>query len=123
MSTLLLGSKESFSMGYTLRRSVLSTENLPELSPHSGKSLRRRAPYSVPDRFRFLDQRRPDQRQRPSAAPSLLLQSSSERRGGEVSKDGETNPGISNHSPETPPLLPSTHHRNPNRISDEAGAT
>ena len=123
MSTLLPGSKEIFSMGYTMRRGVLKSENLPELSPHSGKSLRWRAPYSVPGCFRFLDQRRLDQRQRPSAAPSLLLQPSFERSGGEVSKDGETNPGISNHSPETPPLLPSTHHRNPNRISDEAGAT
>ena len=33
MSALLLGSKESFSMGYTLRRSVLSIKDLLELSP------------------------------------------------------------------------------------------
>ena len=41
--------------------------------PRSGESHRGRAPYSVPGRFRFLDQRRPDKRQRPSVAPSLLL--------------------------------------------------
>ena len=40
MSALLPGSKESFSMGYTLRRSVRSTENLSELSPHSGEPLK-----------------------------------------------------------------------------------
>ena len=95
----------------------------PPPPPHPGKSLRGRDPYSVPDSFRFLNQRRPDQRQRPSAAPSLLLQPSSERSRGEVSKDGETNPGIGNHSPETPPLLPSAYHRNPNIIPDEASAT
>ena len=33
MSALLPGSEESFSMGYTLRRSVRSTENLSELPP------------------------------------------------------------------------------------------
>ena len=60
--------------------------------------------------FIFLNQRRPDQRQRPSAAPSLLLQPSFERSRGEVSKDGEINPGIGNHSPKTPPLLPSSYH-------------
>ena len=72
------------------------------------------SPYPIPGSFRFLNQRRPNQRQRPSAAPSLLLQPSSERSRGEVSKNGETDPGISNHSPETPPLLPSAYHRNPN---------
>ena len=91
--------------------------------PHPGKSLRGRAPYSVPGSFRFLNQRRPDQRQRPSATLSLLLQPSSEGSRGEVSQDGETNPGIGNHSPETPPLLPSAYYRNPNRIPDEASAT
>ena len=91
--------------------------------PHPGKSLRGRAPYSVPGSFRFLNQRRPDQRQRPNAAPSLLLQLSFERSRGEISQDGETNLGIGNHSPETPPLLPSAYYRNPNRIPDEAGAT
>ena len=82
----------------------------PPPPPCSGESLRGRAPYSVPGSFRFLDQRRPDQRQRPSARPSLLLHPSFERSRGEVSKDGETNPGIGNHSPETPPLLSSTYH-------------
>ena len=95
----------------------------PPPPPRSGESLIGRAPYSVPGCFRLLDQRRPDQRKRPSATPSLLLQPSFERSGGKVFKDGETNPGVSNHSPETPPLLPSTYHQNPNRISDEASAT
>ena len=44
--------------------------------PRSGKPLRGRAPYSVPGSFKLLDQRSPDQRQRPSAVPSLLLKSS-----------------------------------------------
>ena len=122
MPTLLLDSKKKFSMGCTLRGSIRRAKNLSEISPCSGESLRGRAPYSVPGNFRFLDQRRPDQRQRSSATPSLLLQSSSERRRGEVSKDGETNPSIGNHNPENPPLLPSSYHRNPNRIPDEIGA-
>ena len=41
-----------------------------------------------------------------SAAPSLLLQPSSERSGGVVPKDGKFNFGIGNHSSEAPPLLP-----------------
>ena len=90
---------------------------------HPGKSLRVRAPYSVPGSCRFLNQRRLDQRQRPSATPSLLLQPSSERSREEVSNDGEINPDIGNHNPETPPLLPSTYHRNPNIIPDEASVT
>ena len=123
MLAILPDSKKIFSMGCTLQGSVRHSKNLSELPPCSGESLRGRAPYSVPGSFRFLDQRRHDQRQGPSTAPSLLLQLSSKRSRGEVSKDGETNPGIGNHSPETPPLLPSTYHRNPNRIHDETGAT
>ena len=96
---------------------VATTNSVP------GESLRGSAPYSVPGTFIFLDQRRSDQRQRSSAAPSLLLQPSSKRSRGEVSKDGETNPSIGNHSPETPPLLPSSYHRNPNRIPDKTSAT
>ena len=95
----------------------------PPPPPRSGESLRGRAPYSVPNSFRFLDQRHPNQRQRLSTKPSLLLQPSSEGSRGEVSKDGETTPDIGNQSPKTPPLLPRTYHRNPNRIPDEAGAT
>ena len=110
MSALLLGSKERFFMGYTLRRSVLSIEDLYELSPYSGKPLRRRTPYSVPGSFRFLDQRRPYQRQRPSTMSSLLLQPSSKRSRGEISEDGETNPGVSNCSLKAPPLLSSSYH-------------
>ena len=41
---------------------------------------------------------------------NLLLQPSSERSRGEVSKDGETNPGVSNRSLEAPPLLSSSYH-------------
>ena len=80
-------------------------------------------PYSVPGRFRFLNQHRPGHRQRQSVAASLLLQSSSKRGRGKVPKDGETNPGIGNRSPKTPPLLPSSYHRNLDRISSEASAT
>ena len=58
-----------------------------------------------------------------SAAPSLLLQPSSERSGGEVPKDGEINFGIGNRSLETPPLIPSSYHRSSNRIPDEASVT
>ena len=131
MPALLPDSKKIFSMGCTLRGSIRRVRNLSELPPppppppptRSGESLRGRAPYSVPSSFRFLDQHRLDQRQRPSTEPSLLLQLSSEGSRGEVSKDGETNPGISNHSPKTPPLLPSTYDRNPNRIPDEVGPT
>ena len=43
------------------------------------KSLRGRASHYVPGSFRFLDQRIPNQGQRPSAAPSLLLQPSPKR--------------------------------------------
>ena len=39
MSALLPGSKKSFPMGCTLRRSIHNVKNLSELSPHSGKSL------------------------------------------------------------------------------------
>ena len=43
-------------------------------------------------------------------------------RGGrrEVPKDGKADPGIGNHIQKTPILLPSSHRRSPNRISDEA---
>ena len=115
--------KKSFPMGCTLRRSIHSVKNLSELSPHSGKSLRGRAPYSVPGRFRFLNQRRPGQGQRQSAAASLLLQPSSERGRGNVPKDGEIDPDIGNRNSKTLPLLPSSYHRNPNRISNETSAT
>ena len=47
MLALLPGSKKSFPMGCTLRRSIHGVKNLSELSPRSGKSLRGRAPYSV----------------------------------------------------------------------------
>ena len=107
MSALLPGSKESFFMGYTLRRSVLSIEDLSELFPHSGKPLKRRTPYSVLGSFRFLDQRRPYQRQRLSTTSCLLLQPSSERSRREVPKDEETNPDMSNRSPKAPPLFSS----------------
>ena len=110
MLALLPGSKESFSMGCTLHRSVLSVEDLSELSSHSGKPLRRRTPYSVPGSLRFLDQCRPYQRQRPSTTSRLLLQPSSKRSRGEVSKDGETNPGVSDCSPKAPPILSSSYH-------------
>ena len=123
MSALLPGSKKSFPMGCTLRRSIHGVKNLSELSPRSGKSLRGRAPYSVPGRFRFLNQCCPSQRQRQSAVASLLFQSSSERGRGKVPKDGEINPGIGNCSQKTPPLLPSSYHRNLNRISNEASST
>ena len=52
-----------------------------------------------------------------SATSNLLLQSSSERSRGEVSKDGETNPRVGNIQ-KTPTILPSSYHRSPNRISD-----
>ena len=49
-------------------------------------------------------------RDKDRVAPSLLFQPSSERSRGKVPKDGETNPGIGNHSLKTPPLLPSSYH-------------
>ena len=58
----------------------------------------------------FLNQRRPCQRQRPNTASSLLLQPSSKRSRGEVSKDGETNSGVSNRDPKAPPVLSSSYH-------------
>ena len=42
---------------------------------------------------------------------------------GKLPKDGEINPGIGNRSLKTPPLLPSSYHRNLNIISNEASAT
>ena len=81
--------------------------NIKEVQRLTGRIV---APYSVPGRFRFLNQRRPGQRQRQSVAPSLLLQLRSERSRGKVPKDGEINPGIGNHSPKTSPLLPSSYH-------------
>ena len=50
------------------------------------------------------------------------MQPSSERGRGKVPKDGEINPSIGNRSPKTPPLLPSSYHRNLNRISNESSA-
>ena len=58
-----------------------------------------------------------------SATPSLLLQPSSERSGGEVPKDGKINFGIGNHSSEAAPILPGSYYRSSNRISDEASIT
>ena len=90
-----------------MRRSILSIEDIFELPPPppSGKPHLRGAPQSILSYFRILDQRCPRQGQRPSAIPSLLLQPSSERSGGEVSKDGKINLGISNHNSEALPLL------------------
>ena len=51
------------------------------------------------------------------------MQPSSKRGRGKVPKDGEINPDIGNYSQKTPPLLPSSYHRNLNRISNEASAT
>ena len=110
-------------MGYEVRRSILSIENIFELPSHSSKSYLRGATNSILSRIRLLDQRCPRQRQRTSAAPSLLLQPSSERSGGEVRKDGEINFGIGNRSSEAPPLLPGSYHRSSNIILDEASVT
>ena len=56
-----------------------------------------------------------------STAPSLLLQSSSERSGGEVPENGKINTGAGDSSSEASSLFPGSHHRSPNRISNEAG--
>ena len=71
--------------------------------------------------IRLLNQRNTHQRQRTSTTPSLLLQSSSERSGGEVPENGKINTGASDRSSEAPSLFPGSHHRSSNRISDEAG--
>ena len=95
----------------------------PPPPPHSGESHRGGAPHSILSGIRLLDQLCPRQRQRLSAAPSLLLQSCPERSGREVPEDGEINLGTSNRSSEAPPLLLGSYHRSSNRISDEASAT
>ena len=110
-------------MGYEMRRSFLSIENIFEFPPHSGKPHQGGAPHSILSGIRFLDRRCPRQRQRPSVAPSLLLQSCLERSGREVPEDGEINLGTSNRSSEAPPLLPGSYHRSSNKISDEASVT
>ena len=65
MLTLLPSSKKSFPMGCTLRRIIHNVKNLSELSPHSGKSLCGRAPYSVPGHFRAVLVRDKDKLQHP----------------------------------------------------------
>ena len=72
-------------------------------------------------RIRLLNQRSTRQRQRASTTPSLLLQSSSERSGGEVPENGKINTGAGDCSLEASSLFPGSHHRSPNRISNEAG--
>ena len=56
-----------------------------------------------------------------STAPSLLLQSSTERSGGEVPENGKINTGAGDCSSEAPSLFSGSHHRSPNIISNEAG--
>ena len=80
-------------------------------------------PHSILSCVRLLNQRCPRQRQRTSAAPSLLLQPSSERSGGEVPKDGKINFGFGNRSSKAPPLFPGSHHRSSNIIPDEVSVT
>ena len=123
MSAFLLSPEEGLSMGYEVRRSILIIENIFELPSHSSKSYLRGATHSILRCIRLLDQCCPRQRQRTSAAPSLLLQPSSEMSGGEVRKDGEINFSIGNRSSEAPPLLPSSCHRSSNIIPDEASVT
>ena len=72
-------------------------------------------------RIRLLNKLSTRQRQRASTTPSLLLQSSSERRGGEVLENGKINTGAGDCSSEASSLFPGSHHRSPNRISNEAG--
>ena len=56
-----------------------------------------------------------------TTAPSLLLQSSSERSGGKVHENGKINTGAGDCSWEASPLFPGSHHRSPNRVSNEVG--
>ena len=95
----------------------------PPPPAHYGKPHRGGTPHFILSGIRLLDQRCPHQRQRSSAAPSLLLQSCPERSGREVPKDGEINLGTSNRSSEAPPLLPGSYHRSSNGISNEASVT
>ena len=43
-----------FKVGCTLRGGIHGAQNLPELSPHSGKPFGGRTPNPLPGRFRFL---------------------------------------------------------------------
>ena len=112
--------EEAFS---ALKKYLSSPPPPPPLPPHSSKPHRGGAPHSILSGIRLLDQRCPRQRQRPSAAPSLLLQLCPEWSGREVLEDGEINLGTSNRSSEASPLLLGSYHRSSNRISDEAGVT
>ena len=80
-----------------------------------------RTPHFVLSRIRLLNQCSTRQRQRASPAPSLLLQSGSERSGGEVPENGKIDTSTGDCSSEASSLFPGPHHRSPNRVSDEPG--
>ena len=90
------------------------------LSSPPGEPFRGRTPHSLPGLFRLSNYSRPGKKTEQGAATILLLQSSSKGSRREVSKDGKVDPHIGNHIQKTPTLLPSSHRRSPNRISDEA---
>ena len=57
MPAFLPSPEEGLSMGYEVRRSILSIENIFELPSHSSKSYLRGAPHSILSYIRLLDQR------------------------------------------------------------------
>ena len=120
MSAFLSSSKKGLLVRCMRPADVHSTQNLPELFPHSSKPVRGRTPHSLPGRFRLLDQCRPGKRAGQGATTSLLLQPSPEGSKGEIPEDGEVDPSVGNYIQKTSTLLPSSHRRSPNRIFDEA---
>ena len=58
-----------------------------------------------------------------NATLNLLLQPSSERSRGKVSKDGKINLGLGNRSSVAPPIFPGSYYRSSNGIPDEASVT
>ena len=97
MSAFLSGSEKGLLVGRALPGGIHGAQNLPELSPHSGKPFRGRTPHSLPGRFRLCNKCRPGKRTGQGAATSLLLQPSSEGSRREVPKDGKADRGIGNH--------------------------
>ena len=97
MSAFLLGFEKGLPVGCTLPGGIHDTQNLPELSPRSSKLFRERTPHSLPGRFKLLKKCCPGQRTEQSTATGLLLQPSSERSRGEVSKNGDVDPRVGNY--------------------------
>ena len=110
MPTILPGSEKGFPLGRPVRRGVLDAKNIPKLPYHPGKSLQGRTPYPLFGRFRFLNQRRPGQRERWNIAAGLLLQLSFEGSGGKVSKDGKVDPSIGNQCQKASTIFPGSHY-------------